>query len=151
MRVRIEIDQNAEEEVVIHCKEWNDEAGRLQAALEDALRQGELPLTAGDALCFVPIDEILFFETDGDAVKVHTRDGIYTSGEKLYRLEQMLPRRFARVSKSCILNSAAVVSLSRGVTGTAVARFSDTTKEAYVSRMYYKALETLIYETRVLT
>lgn len=149
MRVRIEIAGDQPDEVVIRCREWNDDVKRLQEALEDALRGNELSLTRGDTVYFVRPSDILFFETDDATVKAHTRDAIYSTDETLTALEARLPRCFARVSKSCILNSAEVTALSRGVTGTGEVEFANSSKRAYVSRMYYKALKNLIYETRI--
>lgn len=149
MKVRIEIAEDQPEEVVIRCRELSEETERIRNALEDVLRGTELCLSSGDTVYFVPISSILFFETDGDCVLAHTADKVYSSGEKLYHLEQILPRTFVRVSKSCIVNSARVSFLRRGVTGTGEAGFSGSEKIAYVSRMYFGSLKEFIYETRI--
>ena len=149
MKVRIEIAKDQPEEVVIRCRELTEDIERIRDAVDSVARGSELCLMSGDTVNFVPISQILFFETGDDCVLAHTADKVYSSGEKLYRLEQILPRTFVRVSKSCIVNSARVSFLRRGVTGTGEAGFSGSDKVAYVSRMYFGSLKEFIYETRI--
>lgn len=52
-------------------------------------------------------------ETDGNAIQVHTRDDIYQTRYKLYELEELLPGQFMRVSKSAILNTSHVYSITK--------------------------------------
>lgn len=153
MKLRIEISDDRSDdtpdEVIIRCKSITDEVRRLQNAFNSALKGSELALTSGNTEYFIPVNDILFFETDGAHVSAHTKDSMYYSELKLYELEAMLPGYFARISKSCIVNSSKIVSLGRNVTGTAEALFAGTSKKVYVSRMYYKVLKNLIYETRL--
>ena len=157
MKLRIEISDDRSDdtpdEVIIRCKSITDEVRRLQNAFNSALKGSELALTSGNTEYFIPVNDILFFETDGTSgsghVSAHTKDSMYYSELKLYELEAMLPGYFARISKSCIVNSSKIVSLGRNVTGTAEALFAGTPKKVYVSRMYYKVLKNLIYETRL--
>lgn len=149
MKIRLEISPDAEEELVIRAPCLTDRLTRLQKDLEGTLLGEELPLTMDKTVFFVPIRDILFFETEGERVAAHTKDAAYTAAGTLCLLEQRLPRSFVRVSKSCLLNYTSVCALSRGVTGTAEARFAGTDKVAYVSRHYFANLQTLIYETRI--
>lgn len=150
MRCRIEIDEQNDDEIIIRCRRLTDEIQHLQRMLQDARHPTELSLTLGESQYFVPIEKILFFETDGGGhLTAHTAKQMLYTDLSLRSLEQLLPHTFLRVSKSCILNSAAVSSMVRSVTGTATVHFFGCEKIAYVSRMYYKALEELIYETRL--
>ena len=64
----------------------------------------KFPLCKGSTEYYVPLDEILFFETEEGVIHAHTRDDIYQTGYRLYELEDMLPGVFMRVSKSTIVN-----------------------------------------------
>lgn len=149
MKLRIEISDGLPDEVVIRSSSCSDEVKRLQLAFESVMGRSELALTSGGSEFFVPVSRLLFFETDDGRVAAHTADRMYYSDEKLYELEKLLPHSFVRVSKSCILNSEKVESINRSVTGTASVTFSGSYKKAYISRMYYKILKDIIYETRL--
>ena len=150
LKLRIEISDELPDEVVIRCSKMTDEVLRLKGAFESVTGGTELTLSMGDSEYFVPTDDILFFETDDGKVAAHTADRMYYTEEKLFELEKMLPPTFMRVSKSCILNSAKVTSLTKNsLTGSAEVTFAASRKKTYVSRMYYRSLRNLIYETRL--
>lgn len=54
-----------------------------------------------------------------------------------------------RVSKSTILNTDRVYSLTRNLTASSLVTFAGSHKQVYVSRNYYKALVNKIKEKRV--
>ena len=70
------------------------------------------------------------------------------SSRELYELEEMLPRTFVRVSRSCIVNSAHVDSVDRSFTGPSRIGFRSTYKKAYASRKHCKSLMDILKETR---
>lgn len=150
MKIRIDIAEGNPEEVILRASSHTDEIRHMQKAIEAASGgTAELALFLGDTEYFVPLSDLLFFETDGRKVMAHTKEHMFLSEDTLSALEHRLPRRFVRVSRSCLINSAKVESLNRGVTGTAEARFFGSDKKAYISRMYYKILRDIIYETRL--
>lgn len=150
MKLRIEVAEDSCDEVVIKCKSVTPEVMRLQNAFAMATGgKADMTLTIGDTEYFVPINDILFFETDGDKVTAHSAERMYYSDKKLYELERALPPYFIRVSKSAILNSSKVSSISKSITGSGEVLFYFSNKKVYVSRMYYKQLKDLIYETRL--
>ncbi len=141
MKFKIEFDDNSTEtEVVIRCKELNDEVIALQKAFSktEGLSQ-QLLLYKDDTEYFMPINEIIFFETVEKSVKVHTVDGVYDSKLKLYEVEELYPQKFMRVSKSSIVNISKIFSITRTISGCFV-KFQGSIKQVYVSRMYYKDL-----------
>ena len=146
-RVRLAIDPNAEEEIVIRCKTPSEEILKLQAALTGGMR--EIELLSGDEIYFIETKSILFFETDGNKTAAHTKTHMYYTDLKLYELEELLPRSFMRVSKSCIANTMAISSIRKEITGICEARFADTGKKIFISRSYYKAFKDKINETRL--
>lgn len=109
----------------------------------------EIHLYRGNTEYYLTLDEILFFETDSDGINAHTRDNIYQTKYKLYELEELLPGSFMRISKSAIVNTSHIYSISRNLTASSVVAFADTHKQVYVSRYYYKPLINKLEEKRL--
>lgn len=150
MKVRIEICEGGDEEVVIRARALTDEVRRISEAIS-SVSGGEatLSLTDGESEFFVPVSSLLFFETDGGHTTAHTAKRMYYTQMKLYELEAILPRAFARVSKSCVVNTAAISSIKRNPVGASETLFTGSHKKVYISRSYYKAVRELIEETRI--
>ena len=151
MKIRIEMDENqAEDEVIIRCRRLTKEIAAIQKALDDAIGAAQKILVCkGTTECYLPLDGILFFETNENSVLAHTRKELYQTRYKLYELENLLPGFFMRVSKSAILNTELVYSIDRNLTASSVVSFSGTHKQVYVSRYYYKPLVTKLEEKRL--
>lgn len=150
MKIRIEIDTGLEEEeVVIRSRELNDTVQKVQEAVSEiAGSRQRITFLKGDAEYFIPLEKILFFETDGNEVHAHTAEEIYKIKYRLYELEEMLPGAFMRVSKSTILNTKRIYALNRSVSMTCAVQFQNTPKQVYVSRYYYKPLRNRLEEKR---
>ncbi|MBO4868926.1 MAG: LytTR family transcriptional regulator DNA-binding domain-containing protein [Clostridia bacterium] len=150
MKVRIEISEDGDEEVVIRARSLSDEVRRISEAVTAAAGgEATLSLTDGESEYFIPVASLLFFETDGGHTTAHTADRMYYTARKLYELEAILPRTFARVSKSCVVNTALISSIKRNPVGASETLFVGSYKKAYISRSYYKAVRELIEETRI--
>lgn len=147
-KVRIEIDPDCDEEIIIRCRNMSEEAMRIESVVS-SLEASEMELELGEKLHFVKTASILFFETDGNKTAAHTVDRMYYTDLKLYELEQRLPNSFMRISKSCIINTKSVSSIHKEITGICEAFFRDTVKKVYVSRSYYKPFKEKINETRL--
>lgn len=148
MKVRIEIgDSSEEEEVIIRCRKITHTVQKVQEAVTEALgRTQNFPLYREDREYYVPLEEVLFFETSGEGIKAHTATEVFATKYKLYELEHMLPGNFTRISKSSILNVERIYSITRNVTSAGIVTFYGTLKEVYVSRHYYKALKIKLEE-----
>ena len=150
VRVRIEIDPRGEEEIVIRAKEISDKLQALQSSLEREWNASEeIALRRGEEECYLPYREILFFATEGKNVVAHTKNDDFLCPLHLKELLLLLPRSFARASKSCIVNTACICSIQRSPTGVSTARFTGSNKLLYISRMYYKIVREIIEETRL--
>ena len=150
MKLRIEIDPDLPEEVIIRAPAINDKVRRIQEAiLKASERSGELAVKNGDAEYYVSYDELLFFETSGEKVWAHTSSECFLCQERLSELLELLPRTFARASKSCIVNTSRIRTMARTATGIAKVTFDMTEKTVYISRMYYKIVREIIEETRL--
>lgn len=149
MKFRLEISAEADEEILLRCREYTEKIKELEKTLASlAEASSDMVLTYEDTEFYVPKKDILFFETADGRVAAHTADRMYYTKYKLFELENLMPKSFLRVSKSCVLNAEAVRSLSHGITGTGEVTFIDSDKTVFVSRAYYKYLKERIYQLR---
>ena len=146
MKLRIEIaDDLAENEIVIRCREIDDEIQRLQRVIsETASDRQQMLFYQEEKECYLSLQKILFFETSGNTLEAHTAEDVFNVKYRLYELERMLPSYFMRVSKSTILNVREVYSITKSLTASSLVEFQGTHKKVYVSRNYYKALKTML-------
>ncbi len=150
MKVRIEIDENLQEqEVIIRSRSLNEKTQNIYELLKDISKESKHLLLRKDSTeYYLPIDSILFFETMDGCISAHTIDNIYQTEYRLYELEELLPGCFIRVSKSAILNLNHIYSITRNLTASSVVQFMNTHKQVYVSRYYYKLLKCRLDEKR---
>ena len=150
MKLKIEIDRDLTKEVVIRAPEFDEECAAIQKAVEKAISSsGEIALRSARGETFVPYSELFFFEASGDRVYAHTASEVFTCQMRLAELEEMTPRTFCRSSKSVLVNTAKIRSITRSPTGVGEASFNGTDKKTYISRMYFKAVRDVIEETRL--
>ena len=150
MKVKIEIDPAlAEDEVIIRCRRMEEHILKLQQDIAKAEPEKNcISLQDAGTSYFVPLDEILFFETEGKHIQAHTAFRLYLTEHKLYELEESLPGSFMRISKSTIVNLDHIYSITRNLAASSAVAFYGTPKKVYVSRSYYKALIERLGERR---
>ncbi len=150
MKVRIEIEEELQEdEVVIRCSRMDEQIINIQAAiLEQTRGKQQISLKNGDTEYYLPLEDILFFETENKTVFAHTREKMLETEYKLYELEELLPGSFMRISKSAIVNLDPIYSITRNLTASSVVEFVHSHKQIYVSRNYYKPLVERLAEKR---
>lgn len=149
MKVRIEISPEAEEEIVIRCRQLDERTERIREVIAELDRTSrELLLYIGNTEYYVEKSDILFFESGAGKVFAHTKDKMLRTEYKLFELEDVTPSYFVRISKSVIANVKLIASLSRELTGNGKITFKGSDKQTYFSRAYYKALKDKIEEVR---
>ncbi len=150
MKIRIEVDNKIKEnEVIIRCNELSEEVKNIQILLGDMLSNKNcITFYKGDTEYYLSLEEILFFDTEENSICAHTIDNIYNVKYKLYELEELLPGYFMRVSKSTILNTNHIYSITRSLSSSSKVEFENTHKQIYVSRYYYKPLKIKLSEKR---
>lgn len=146
MKIRIIEDPDLEEDIIIHCRVITPE---IQKFVDQSSTMSIQASSRGSDVN-VDLNNVLFFETEGDAVYVHLNNRSLITRYRLYELEDALPSTFMRISKSTILNSENVSSLERNLTSNRSVQFFDSTKIVYVSRMYYSKLKTKLKERSIL-
>lgn len=142
MKVHIELVEDLpEDEVVIRCSSVDEGIQRLhRAILEQASATSKIVFYKDNQEFYFPLEQVLFFETEGEAVYAHTADDSYRIHYRLYELEEALPPYFARAAKSTIVNTRRIYSITRDITASSLVQFGGTHKQVYVSRHYYKTL-----------
>lgn len=148
MKVRVELtDGTAEDEVVIRCGRVDDTVRKLCSYIsEQAGTETELIFLKENREYYFPLENVLFFETEGECVYAHTAADAYLTNRRLYELEQLLPRCFVRVSKSAIVNVRRIYSVTRDLTASSLIQFSESHKQVYASRHYYGELRHRLQE-----
>jgi len=140
VKLRIELtDGSAEDEVVIRCNRVDDNVQKLQEFILN-LSAPRMTFYKGSQEYYLPLEDILFFETEGEQVFAHTATDAYKVKHRLYELEEMLPRIFIRAAKGTIVNTKQVYAINRNLTSSSRISFPNTHKHIYVSRHYYKSL-----------
>ncbi len=150
MKIQIEVDNKIKEnEVIIRCNELSEEVKNIQIMFDDILSHKQsITFYKGDTEYYLSLEEILFFDTEENGICGHTIDNIYNVKYKLYELEEFLPGYFMRVSKSTILNTNHIYSITRSLASSSKVEFQNTHKQVYVSRYYYKPLKIKLLEKR---
>lgn len=148
MKVRVELtDGTAEDEVVIRCGRVDDSIRKLCSYItEQSGRETGLAFLKENREYYFPLENVLFFETEGERVYAHTADDAYLINHRLCELEQLLPRYFVRVSKSAIVNVRRIYSVTRDLTSSSLIQFTDSHKQIYASRHYYGELRHRLQE-----
>ena len=149
MKLRIEIsDGLSESEVIIRCGRMDDNVQKIQTYIRN-LSATRLIFYKGQDEFYLPLEEILFFETEGEQVYAHTTNDAYRVKHRLYELEETLPRTFARASKGTIVNTSRIYAINRNLASSSQIRFAGTHKQVYASRHYYMALKEKMKERSV--
>ncbi|HEX9026929.1 MAG TPA: LytTR family DNA-binding domain-containing protein [Clostridium sp.] len=150
MKIQIQVDNKIEEnEVIIRCNELSEEVKKIQIMFDDILsHKRSITFYKGDTEYYLSLEEILFFDTEENGICAHTIDNVYNVKYKLYELEEFLPGYFMRVSKSTILNTNNIYSITRSLASSSKVEFQNTHKQVYVSRYYYKPLKIKLLEKR---
>jgi len=141
VKLRIEItDGSSEDEVIIRCSRIDSTVQKLQSYIQ-SLATPKLVFFRGTQEYYLPLEEILFFETDGEQVYAHTKKDAFIVKHRLYELEETLPHQFVRVAKGTIVNTSHIYAIDRNLTASSLVKFMGTHKQIYVSRHYFKSLK----------
>ncbi len=104
--MKLTIDKNElylDPEIIVKCKEIDDVLQDIISyiGIADKKMVGEVD----GELFFIPLNNILYFESVDKIVYIYTDKQVYRSSAKLYVLEEQLAETyFSRVSKTTILN-----------------------------------------------
>ena len=148
MKLRIEIiDEAAEDEVLIRCSRVDDSVQKLQAYIL-SMSAPKLIFYKGTQEFYLSLEDVLFFETEGEQIYAHTTNDAYRVKYRLYELEVILPHYFTRAAKGTIVNTTMIYAIDRNLTSSSQVKFMGTHKQIYVSRHYYSSLKEKMNERR---
>jgi len=148
VKLRIEIiDDLPEDEIIIRCSRVDDTVQKLQAYIK-SLSAPKFTFYKGAQEYYLPLEEILFFETDGEQIHAHTTNDAFRVKHRLYELEEKLPHNFIRAAKGTIVNTTHIYAINRNLTASSQVKFAGTHKHIYVSRHYYSSLKDKMNERR---
>lgn len=150
MKLKLEMMPEMEEtEIVIKCANIDSDILRLQQVIDEFMHgKNSFVFFKEDTEFYFSVEEVLFFETEGNKVNAHTADDVYTVKYKLFELEELLPGHFVRISKSGIVNADKIYSIQRNITAASAIEFQGSHKQVFVSRSYYKVLKNKLEEKR---
>jgi len=148
MKMRIELtDGSSEDEIIIRCARVDDTVHKLQAFVQ-SMSAPKMVFYKGTQEYYLPTDEVLFFETEGEQIYAHTGNDSFRVKYRLYELEEMLPHYFIRAAKGTIVNTKRIYAVNRNLTSSSRVQFAGTHKHIYVSRHYYGSLKEKMKERR---
>ncbi len=118
MKISVELgEQYTEPEITIRCSQMDGQIEALMQLLKPTANK--LTVTRDDKLFFLTDVDIFYFESVERKCFVYTQRDTYESGVVLLELEKTLnQRRFARISKSAIVNLGKVKSIARNFDAT---------------------------------
>lgn len=112
--MKITIDQSSahdETEVVIRCKDMDEEVLRLLARIR--IQDKKITGMKRGTIFILDIRSILYFESVDNQTFIYTEHDTYESNLKLYEVESSLDKDdFIRISKSVVVNFRHIVEIS---------------------------------------
>ena len=136
INVRFEADKTIDDvEIVIRAAEKDDQ---IVSLIEKLSARGSVKLTLLDrnnCSCVIDEDEIVLVSADGKNVRVTATSGIYCAKQSLQSIEELLSRKFLRVSRFELINLSMVRKYDFTIGGTLRIEFSNG-METWASRRY---------------
>lgn len=104
MKITVRQDESAAEvEIIVACPRITNEIAEILAQI--SLIGNTVTGTKDGETCFIPLAEILYFESVDEKIFFYTDNAVYETASRLYQLEEKLADTpFARISKSTIAN-----------------------------------------------
>ncbi|MBE6758210.1 MAG: LytTR family transcriptional regulator [Ruminococcaceae bacterium] len=138
MKCEIIVDRDCEERVVIYTREENTLVREIQQLLQR--QTGELlGFQDREAVKLDPSDIYYITIVDGKVCAV-CEQTTYVLKERLYTLEERLPRFFVKIHQSCLANLKKAERFDASIAGTLKIRFKNGDVD-YVSRRQLKAVK----------
>ena len=96
-----------------------------------------LPARKDDTTFYLDVKDLIYIESLGHDILIHTLDGVYHSGERLKQLEKLLDSdQFLRISNSCIVNLRRIRRIESSLLQKFILHLEDGSR-VDVTRSYY--------------
>ena len=131
MKLKIFIDKDHEEEVIVYTKKKSE----LVSAIEKLINQNDMNLTGFSETEAVPLttDEIFCFISENGKVYAITEKEKLLIRQRLYQLEENLSEDFVKINQSCLANVKKIARFDTSISGNLTVRFRNGYTD-YVSR-----------------
>ena len=136
INVRFEADKTIDDvEIVIRAAEKDDQIVSLIEKLSAGESVKLTLLDRNNCSCVIDEEEIVLVSADGKNVRVTAIGGIYCAKQSLQSIEELLSRKFLRVSRFELINLSMVRKYDFTIGGTLRIEFSNG-METWASRRY---------------
>ena len=136
INVRFEADKTIDDvEIVIRAAEKDDQIVSLIEKLSAGESVKLTLLDRNNCSCVINEDEIVLVSADGKNVRVTATGGIYCAKQSLQSIEELLSRKFLRVSRFELINLSMVRKYDFTIGGTLRIEFKNG-METWASRRY---------------
>ena len=136
INVRFERDKTTDDiDVVIRAAEKDDQIVSLIEKLSTRESVKLTVLDRNNCSCVIDEDEIVFVSADSKYVRVTAASGIYRAKQSLQSIEEILSRKFLRVSRFELINLSMVKKYDFTIVGTLRIEFNNG-METWASRRY---------------
>ena len=136
MNVRFEQDKTLDTvDIIIRASEKDAQIKELIERLSHRESEKLTVLDHDNCPCVIDEETIVMVSADGKNVRITATDGIYRAKQSLQGVEEMLSRRFLRVSRFELINLEMVHKYDFTIVGTLRIEF-DNGMETWASRRY---------------
>lgn len=136
INVRFERDKTTDDiDVVIRAAEKDDQIVSLIEKLSTRESVKLTVLDRNNCSCVIDEDEIVFVSVNSKYVRVTAASGIYCAKQSLQSIEELLSRKFLRVSRFELINLSMVRKYDFTIGGTLRIEFNNG-METWASRRY---------------
>ena len=138
MKITVEQASLPENEIHIRGDITSGEITALLQYLRRAGTTGKIIACREDEQFLLDPEEIVFLETTGSRVSIHTTKEVYESKQKLYELKESLSdHSFAQISKSTLVNIHFVKSIQAEFSGNYRLKLKSRKETLTISRKYF--------------
>lgn len=142
MNIQIVEDIKEALQVVIHCRQMDDEVMRLKCHIE--LFDRKLQAKKDNEVHLVNSLDVLYFESVDNRTFLYTEEDVLEVRQRLYELEGILSDKdFIRISKSQIVNIHKIKSLRPELNRTILATMCNG-EQLSISRKYVRAMRNML-------
>ncbi|MGG5370278.1 hypothetical protein IGI67_001903 [Enterococcus sp. AZ196] len=139
IKIKVDIIDQGEEELVLKVKSLDDDLLRLINSLQ--AKNAFLWVNKDEQLHKIKLKDVYYFEAVEKKVFLYTKDEVFEIKEKLYQLEEKYKdTQYIRVSKSVILNIEKIELISPTFNGRLIVKLKNDEKIS-ISRNYVRNLK----------
>lgn len=136
MNFRLFIDKNREEEVVVYAHERSELTDAIEKLTLGTEAAELIGYTGKEAVRLSPDDVFCFTLENGRLYAVTEKERLQLR-QRLYQIEEVLPRSFVKINQSCIANINKIERFDASISGTMTVIFKNSHRD-FVSRRSLK-------------